>query len=599
MFGGHASSAFLYFEDLWRYDWPQRAWTEIVLPNTSARPETRYGHTAVWDAESKSMLILAGRFLSIFYDDIWQFNTQDSGWRHMQARLPTARAYHTTILDPADGALLLFGGESSSHVLGDLQRFSLVEAKWSRSSAPGPAARSHHTAVWAGSARAMLVFAGWSGEKYLQDLHRYDATADRWTELPAAGSWPAARGGHAACWDPISESMLVMGGIQNVSSSLSYDASLYNYSLLIGSFQEEGLQAMTPGPTGRTGHAVIWDSDSRGLLSFSGFNSSYLGQTWRYAVRQTRPASAVTCQLGHACAFSFSNVSGLVAVKRSCSDSEFLAVPVKEEEDVWKFGPASLLALEPGHHRLCRCETNCSRPEDFQIALGFFMVQGPYVNQSAQCQLGSVCTIPAWRGFGVSVNDSLVMKKQCATGTGPLQRSVGVSFNDSHGFYTLHVGYLDPDPEGQGQGLKPEAAEICWCPAGSLCTEEDFGVLALRLDIVCPPGEYSDGAGSGCLPCPADSFCPGGLAFQSCPHASTSQVGSSPLPRLCAVSPCLTPAAPNKQRVLCYLGKLSDCQCLQGRYWAAETCLACPAGSSTLQAGPGLAGWCSSSSICC
>ena len=30
MFGGHASSAFLYFADLWRYDWPQRAWFQIL-----------------------------------------------------------------------------------------------------------------------------------------------------------------------------------------------------------------------------------------------------------------------------------------------------------------------------------------------------------------------------------------------------------------------------------------------------------------------------------------------------------------------------------------------------------------------------------------
>ena len=30
MFGGHASSAFLYFADLWSYDWPQRAWFQIL-----------------------------------------------------------------------------------------------------------------------------------------------------------------------------------------------------------------------------------------------------------------------------------------------------------------------------------------------------------------------------------------------------------------------------------------------------------------------------------------------------------------------------------------------------------------------------------------
>ncbi|CAE6963215.1 unnamed protein product [Symbiodinium sp. CCMP2592] len=568
MFGGHASNAFLYFADLWRYDWPRRAWTEILPLSGGAAPGARWGHAAVWDAHSRSMLVFGGRFQVTFYDDVWQFRSEDSAWRQLPALAKSsARAYHTAILDPVERAVLVFGGESGSQVLEDLQRYSLADGQWSKSGATGPGARSRHTAVWVPTTRSMLVFGGWTGQQYLDGLCSYDASAGTWAELSAAGSWPTARAGHAAAWDPVSMSMLVMGGITNVSNDLSYDASIYNYTLLTNSWKEEGLQSQVVGPSGRTGHGVVWDFASRGLLSFGGFNASYLQQTWRYVVSQTNPPLLVHCQQGRNCSFR-RNASGSVAAKRNCSDPDFLAglptlLSEAEEEGLWMFaGNASPFFTEPGHHRLCWCDVNCSHPDNFSVTVAYFIVEGPQLRQSARCYLGTDCTIAGWRGVGISVNDSLVMRGRCngepeaSSSTYP-RRSVGVSFNESYGWHTLHVGFLDPS-----EGLKPEALELCWCPAAAApcASAEDFLVVALSLEVLCPPGEYSEGPGSSCLPCPPNFFCPGGSEVQSCPSASTSAVGSSQLP---------------------------DCLCLRGRYWDAEStiCLACPAGSSTLQEG--------------
>ena len=577
LFGGHASNAFLYFEDLWRYDWPQRAWREI-RPN-GPKPSTRSGHAAVWDPQSRSMMIFAGRFLATFYNDLWQFNVEDGSWKlqivAVLPQAPQARAYHTAILDTAENALLAFGGESSQ-VLGDLWRYSLVERQWSQSLASGPGARSRHSAVWAALTRQMLVFAGWSGEHYLQDLHYYDASADRWGEVPAAGHWPAARNGHATAWDPVSKSMLIMGGTQNASDGLSYTNSLYNFSLLSGSWQEEGLQAGLPGPSGRTALAMVWDEKSRGLFAFGGFNASYLQQSWRYAASQTNPPLVVRCELGSNCSFRFGNAAGIGA-KHVCSDSDFLGglLFVVSEEDHWSLESPHLL-LEPGQHRLCGCETSCSHPSDYQVAIGYFLVQGPYSDQSAECYLGSVCTIDAWRGVGISVNDSVVMQSRCVNGEAsinyPWEHAIGVTFNDTYGWHSLEVGLLD-------RGDKPETVELCWCPSSRACgSATDYLVVALRLEILCPPGEYS--AGQSCLLCPAGQFCSGGVELQSCPFASTSEPGARPAPsgqHLCQdMSAVFSPA----------LGELSDCKCLQGHYWSGSACLLCPGGSSTSQAGP-------------
>eukprot|EP00439_Symbiodinium_sp_Y106_P023598 s3671_g2.t2 len=559
LFGGHASNAFLYFEDLWRYDWLQRAWREIRP--IGPKPSTRSGHAAVWDPQSRSMIIFAGHFLASFYDDLWQF-LEEGSWKLVAVapapQAPQARAYHTAILDTVENALLAFGGQGeSSQVLGDLWRYSLVERQWSQL-ATGPGARSRHSAVWAALTRQMLVFAGWSGEQYLQDLRYYDASADRWGEVLAAGHWPAARNGHATAWDPVSKSMLVMGGTQNASDVLSYTNSLYNFSLLSGLWHEEGLQAGVPRPSGRTALAMVWDEKSRGLFAFGGFNASYLQQSWRYAVSQTDPPFVVRCELGSNCSFRFRNAAGIGA-KHVCSDSDFLdgLFFVVSEENDWSLESPHLL-LEPGHHRLCACESSCSHPRDYQVAIGYFLVEGPYSDQSAQCYLGSVCTINAWRGVGISVNDSVVMQSRCmrsseASTNYPWERAIGVSFNETYGWHSLQVGLLEKTG-------KPETVELCWCPKSSACrSAADFLVVALRLEILCPPGEHS--GGQSCLLCPADHFCPGGVELQSCPFASTSQPGSR---------------------------ELSDCKCLQGHYWTGSACLLCPAGSSTSQASSGV-----------
>ena len=535
MFGGHASNAFLYFADLWRYDWPRRAWTEI-LPSSEGAPDARWGHAALWDAHSRSMLIFGGRAQVNFYNDIWHFGSNDSTWRQLPAlaKPSSARAYHTAILDPWENAVLVFGGESGSQVLEDLQRYSLADGQWSEPGATGAGARSRHTAVWVPTTRSMLVFGGWSGQHYLDDLCSYDASAGTWTELSASGYWPTARAGHAAAWDPVSMSMLVMGGITNVSNNLSYESSLYNYSLLTNSWKQEGLQTEVLGPTGRTGHGIVWDHASRGLLSFGGFNVSYLQQTWRYVVGQTSSPLLVSCQLGRNCSFRW-NASGVVTVKRTCSDPDMLAeLPTllsdEAEEDLWMFGGhATRLFAEPGHHRLCWCDTSCSHPDNFSVTAGYFVVEGPRLRQSAQCYLGRDCTISDWRGVGISVNDSVVMQSRCSGEPQPStysQRAATISFNASYGWFTLHMGFLDPM-----EGLQPEALELCWCPAAGPCTSaEDFLVVALTLDVICPPGEYNEGPGSSCLPCPPNFFCLGGSEVQSCPPASTSAEGSRPPP---------------------------------------------------------------------
>ena len=124
LFGGQASHRFQYFSDLWRLSFPF-TWAQL-----SAGPPTRSGHSAVWDAASRSMLIFAGRYLSTFYNDLWQYFTATDSWQPLQALhgIPSARIDHTAVWDMAHRAMFIFAGEGSGGPLNDLSRYSLTRS---------------------------------------------------------------------------------------------------------------------------------------------------------------------------------------------------------------------------------------------------------------------------------------------------------------------------------------------------------------------------------------------------------------------------------------------------------------------------------------
>ena len=157
VYGGHAANVFLYFDDLWRLHWPSRSWTQISWQG----PGARFGHSAVWDASSRSMLVLGGRHLTA-YVDMWQFWVETGLWEP-RASAPGPRAYHSAVFDTNSRIMFAFGGEDGE-MLGDLHRYSLSVDAWMTPAAAG-LPRSKHTAVWDSITRSMIVYAGWDGRR--------------------------------------------------------------------------------------------------------------------------------------------------------------------------------------------------------------------------------------------------------------------------------------------------------------------------------------------------------------------------------------------------------------------------------------------------
>ncbi|CAE7241672.1 UVR8 [Symbiodinium sp. CCMP2592] len=559
VFGGEAAMTFQYFSDLWQYHWPSRTWAELSTVS-ELRPTRRSGHSAVWDSVSRTMMVFAGSHLGETYSDMWAYRLQT--WELWTTFLkPRARAYHTAVWDPVHRAMLAFAGEGGGETLSDLFYFSFEHRAWT-AGAVGLEQRSRHAAAWDASTRSMIVFGGWDGHQYLSSLHRYDAWADRWAELAATGAVPLPRGGHVASWDPASMSFLVFGGIQDQSEGgseevLSYSSGFYSFSLLTRTWTDLGPGAEAPpGPSGRAYSAAVFDAASPALLLFGGFNVSYLQELWRYVMAPRPPSPVLRCQLGQPChldglAVGNSGNASDLTVKTTCPDS-LVALPSAEVQNMHTSG---LFSVEPGSYQLCWCDDshhpNCSSPQDFTGAMGHFTAEGPYSNQSASCYIGFQCTVPVWRGVGVSSNDSLIAQKDCENLEASSYSGLPVSINESGSAFLLDMGIIGFGP--------PEVVELCWCPSGHPCASlQDFRVVALRMQILCPPGQYEQN--QACQLCPADTYCPGGRAPQSCPAASEAPRGSS---------------------------QLSQCECLPGYYRTPESsrCTSCPYGSTTLEAG--------------
>ena len=293
---------------------------------------------------------------------------------------------------------------------------------------------------------------------------------------------------------------------------------------------------LAAGPSPRADPAIVWDDSSSGLLSFGGFNTSYLDDLWRFAATPARPRLVAKCPVGQTCVLNTSlpNLPSILSVKRSCMDSESLA-SAESSDGTFAFTEgagssiSSRLHVDPGLYTLCSCDASQCSPSDL-VALGFFISEGPFANQRLQCVMGQPCAFASLRGVGLSVDDRVIAMRQCGTdnasatfGHASASPQTSLRIDRSMDAFTLDLGQLEPN------GV-PETLNLCWCPAGRCGAAEDFRATALELQILCPPGLYEvDGS---CESCPEGYFCPDGQRVDSCPAWSSSPAGSSHLLRL-------------------------------------------------------------------
>jgi hypothetical protein len=241
----------------------------------------RGGHTVVRDP-ARDRLILFGGSDPVLRNDLWWMPGDGSfAWSPLQATGPgpQRREHHTAIFDAFRDRLLVFGGDSGAVTRG------VSNEVWSLSfsgsptwqllvpSGTPPAARGRHAAVYDPVRDRLLVFGGNDGTGPLADVWELTLSGTpTWNPIVTAGTPPAARYFHSMIYDPMRDRLIVYGGQVDDNKSLPLD-DLWALDLS-GTPTWSTIVPVNSGPGEITAHTAIYDPlhDSMVVLSGYGVN---------------------------------------------------------------------------------------------------------------------------------------------------------------------------------------------------------------------------------------------------------------------------------------------------------------------------------------
>ena len=202
----------------------------IELTPTGGAPTARYGHTAVYDPDSNTMIVFGGsNCSSTYYNDVWVLNNANglSGtptWSQLSpsGTPPPVRAFTSAVYDATSNRMIAFGGFNGSY-LGDLWVLTNANGtggtpSWLQltpSASPSP--RSGHSAVYDAANNRMIVFGGRTGNTALGETWVLENAnglggAPSWTLIGSGTGNAPKRAYHSAVYDPGSNKMIIFGG---------------------------------------------------------------------------------------------------------------------------------------------------------------------------------------------------------------------------------------------------------------------------------------------------------------------------------------------------------------------------------------------------
>ena len=198
------------------------------------------------------------------------------------ATSPPVRENHAVAYDSAHSQLVLFGGDSNLSVyLNDTWVFD--GTNWTQKFPQNsPPARSGHAMAYDSVHHQVIMFGGLSlnvtygTTQVFNDTWAWDGT--NWTKQVTESS-PQPRGGHAMAYDSVNDQVVLFGGSpEDLNAGLE---TLYNDTWLWDG-TNWNWQGIIPGPTGRAGIAMAYDSAHGQTVLFGGGdeNSNLLNDTW-------------------------------------------------------------------------------------------------------------------------------------------------------------------------------------------------------------------------------------------------------------------------------------------------------------------------------
>ena len=288
LFGGQGGAQD--YGDVWLLAQEDGVWPWARLQVSGVGPSPRHGHTAVWDAAAGRMIVFGGRDGSLAYlDDLWELSESGGSWTWRplvpSGGGPSGRWGHTAVWDAPSRTMIVFGGRDAAAARNAVWLLSESGGAWTWTSiAPSgsaPSARFLHAAAWDEASGRMLAYGGGvGGMACCDDAWQLTKTGGTWawTALAPGGPRPPGMYDHAAVWAPAHQSMLVFGGrvqaspyTTNAVWALSRDGAAWTWSPLAPS---------GTAPAARTGHRAAWDPQNGRMFIGGGYASGYAADVW-------------------------------------------------------------------------------------------------------------------------------------------------------------------------------------------------------------------------------------------------------------------------------------------------------------------------------
>jgi hypothetical protein len=283
LFGGASQSYYGQNNEVWTLNLSgSPAWTQ--LSPSGAPPVSRAYHNALWDASRNRMVIFGGyQTVRPYYaNDLWALDPS-GGWSQIpDMPNPGRRSQAASFFDPVRGRLLLFGGTDGYTNYGTIWTHPLASnAPWTLLSPSGvpPSPRSGATLIYDGGRDRAVLFGGNDGSMK-NDVWLLDLASNTWSQTTPSGTLPSVRESHSAVYDGSRNRMLIFGGTWQGIATLS---DVWELVFSDPPVWNQLTPSGTP-PTGRIGHSAILDPIRDRMIVFSGGYEGFDGGTYNNEV---------------------------------------------------------------------------------------------------------------------------------------------------------------------------------------------------------------------------------------------------------------------------------------------------------------------------
>jgi hypothetical protein len=270
----------------------------LQLNPSGQTPPGLAGHSVVYDATNNRLIAYGGGTTSLpggVNDVRLLINANGlsgpSQWMQLSPAggPPTARKSHTAVYDPTNNRMIVFGGcvdSGCASLRNDVWVLTNANGlggtpQWSQLSPSGnlPTARAVATAVYDSVSNRMTVFGGCTQGAFGCDIPQNDTWVltnanglggtPQWVQLSPSGGLPPSRNSSTSVYDPISNRMIIFGGVRP-AGLLNDTWVLTNANGLGGTSQWIQLSPTGTPPPGRYNHGAVYNSITNRMMIFSG-----------------------------------------------------------------------------------------------------------------------------------------------------------------------------------------------------------------------------------------------------------------------------------------------------------------------------------------